>query len=126
MIDDAPVELVAYDPNWPAAFEAELELIRQVAGEWLLGPIEHVGSTAVPGLPAKPVIDIMAAVRDLVVSRPAIAALATIDYCYAPYQADRMHCSANLTRLRAPTICTLFPYTPRCGARSLRSAIICE
>src|SRR4030095_9936653 len=58
---------------------------------WLVGRIEHVGSTAVPGLPAKPVIDIMAPVRDLESSRPALAALRAIGYCYAPYKTEVMH-----------------------------------
>jgi len=53
----APVEIADYDPGWPAAFA---ELRNQIAAA--LGPlarrIEHVGSTAVPGLPAKPVIDL--------------------------------------------------------------------
>jgi GrpB-like predicted nucleotidyltransferase (UPF0157 family) len=45
----------------------------------------------VPGLAAKPVIDIMAPVKDLESSRPAIAELGKIGYCYAPYKADTMH-----------------------------------
>jgi GrpB-like predicted nucleotidyltransferase (UPF0157 family) len=53
----APIEIVDYDPGWPAHFAA---LRDQIAGA--LGPlaqrIEHVGSTAVPGLPAKPIIDL--------------------------------------------------------------------
>lgn len=54
---NAPVEIADYDPAWPAAFA---ELRNQIAA--VLGPlaqrIEHVGSTAVPGLPAKPIIDL--------------------------------------------------------------------
>jgi GrpB-like predicted nucleotidyltransferase (UPF0157 family) len=45
----------------------------------------------VPGLAAKPVIDIMAPVKDLPSSYPAIAALQAIGYCYAPYKPDVMH-----------------------------------
>jgi GrpB-like predicted nucleotidyltransferase (UPF0157 family) len=77
--------------TWPAAFSAERELLARVLERWLAGPIEHVGSTAVPGLSAKPIIDIMAPVKDLESSRPAIAELVKIGYCYAPYQADTMH-----------------------------------
>ena len=58
---------------------------------WLTGPIEHVGSTAVPGLAAKPVIDIMAAVESLEASRPAISAAADAGYLYWPYKAHVMH-----------------------------------
>jgi GrpB-like predicted nucleotidyltransferase (UPF0157 family) len=50
-----------------------------------------VGSTAVPGLVAKPVIDIMVAVASLAASRPAISALADIGYVYVPYRAEVMH-----------------------------------
>jgi len=45
----------------------------------------------VPGMSAKPVIDIMAPVKDLESSRPALGALQAIGYCYAPYKTDVMH-----------------------------------
>ena len=59
---DAPIEIVAYDPAWPAAFEAERKRLAP-----LLSGVEvhHFGSTAVPGLAAKPVIDMIALVDDL-------------------------------------------------------------
>ena len=60
---DAPVEVVAYDDSWPSRFESERLLLEAVLAPWLAGPIEHIGSTAVPLLPAKPVIDIMAPVH---------------------------------------------------------------
>ena len=65
--------------------------MRDVLQPWLAGPIEHIGSTAVPGLAAKPVVDIMAGVESLDASRPAIAALERAGYCYAPYRADTEH-----------------------------------
>lgn len=86
-----PVVIAPYDPAWPAMFEAERELIAPVLAPWAAGPILHIGSTAVPGLPAKPVIDIMAGVRDLASSRPAIEALAPLSYCWFDYKADVMH-----------------------------------
>ena len=88
---EAPIEIVPYDPSWPGRFEQERESLRQILSAWLAGPIEHIGSTAIPGLAAKPVIDIMAGVHSLEASRPAIEAAATLDYCYFPYQADRKH-----------------------------------
>jgi GrpB-like predicted nucleotidyltransferase (UPF0157 family) len=60
-------------------------------GQWLAGSIEHIGSTAIPGLAAKPVIDIMAGVESLDASRPAVVVLADFEYCYAPYRAGVMH-----------------------------------
>jgi GrpB-like predicted nucleotidyltransferase (UPF0157 family) len=88
---EAPVLLVDYDPAWPAAFESERGHLAKVLGEWLTGPIEHIGSTAVPGLRAKPVLDIMAGVESLTVSLPAIQAVARLDYVHFPYRAEVMH-----------------------------------
>src|SRR5512138_3669521 len=87
----AAVEVVDYDPAWPPRFEEERGALQRVLGRWLVGPIEHIGSTAVPGLAAKPVIDIMAAVRDLDSSRPVIDVLPRLGYCYWPYREDVMH-----------------------------------
>jgi GrpB-like predicted nucleotidyltransferase (UPF0157 family) len=47
---DAPVEIVAYDAAWPRRFDEEARLLRELLRPWLAGPIEHIGSTAVPGL----------------------------------------------------------------------------
>ena len=80
-----------YDPTWPPKFETEKGVLTAVLAPWLAGTIEHIGSTAVPGLPAKPVIDIMGAVRDLPSSQPAIEALRPFNYCYFPYKAKLMH-----------------------------------
>ena len=88
---EEPIHLVAYDAAWPRLFESERALLESVLGPWLHGPIEHIGSTAVPGLTAKPVIDIMAGVRDLPSSLDARAALAPLNYMYFPYRADAMH-----------------------------------
>jgi GrpB-like predicted nucleotidyltransferase (UPF0157 family) len=88
---EAPIHIEPYNRAWPAAFLAECELLASVLEPWLVGRIEHVGSTAVPGLAAKPVIDIMAPVRDLESARPALDALQAVGYCYAPYKADEMH-----------------------------------
>ena len=60
---DAPITLVPYDPNWPEMFASEALRIRNALGRRAL-MIEHVGSTSVPGLTAKPIIDILVAVPD--------------------------------------------------------------
>jgi GrpB-like predicted nucleotidyltransferase (UPF0157 family) len=91
MPSDASVNIVPYDPAWPIRFEAERELLLDVIGPWLVaGSIEHIGSTAIPGLAAKPVIDIMAGVANLEGSHAALAVLERHQYCYAPYRADVM------------------------------------
>ena len=58
-----PIELADYDPAWPELYEREAEKIRAALGDRILG-LEHAGSTSVPGLAAKPIIDIVLAVPD--------------------------------------------------------------
>ena len=88
---EAPVELAPYDPAWPALFQDECARLHTLLAPWLAGSIEHIGSTAVPGMMAKPVIDIMAGVETLETSRPAIAAVTSFGYCYFVYQAHLEH-----------------------------------
>jgi len=57
------IEIAPYDPSWPLLFLREAGRIRAALGERALG-IEHAGSTSVPGLAAKPVIDILLTVAD--------------------------------------------------------------
>jgi GrpB-like predicted nucleotidyltransferase (UPF0157 family) len=59
------VEIVDPDPRWPEMFEAERAHLRAVLPADLVGRIEHIGSTAVPGLPAKPIVDLFVEVFDL-------------------------------------------------------------
>ena len=88
---DEEIRLAAYDPGWPDAFVAEAARLDAAIGPWVTGGIHHVGSTAVPGLTAKPVIDILVGVADLESSRPCIELLAPLQYVYAPYLPDVMH-----------------------------------
>jgi GrpB-like predicted nucleotidyltransferase (UPF0157 family) len=62
---DGPIEIAEYDPDWPRQFDREVLRIRAALGEQALA-VEHVGSTAVPGLAAKPIIDIHLVVADAV------------------------------------------------------------
>ncbi|ONI86852.1 hypothetical protein ALI22I_23785 [Saccharothrix sp. ALI-22-I] len=67
-VDEAPVlnstvHLAEYDPAWPGLFEREAARIRSLLGEVVLG-LEHVGSTSVPGLAAKPIVDMLLVVAD--------------------------------------------------------------
>lgn len=59
-----PIEVVPYDPNWPTIYEAEATKIKQALGNNCIA-IHHVGSTSVPGLAAKPIIDIVPVVQDI-------------------------------------------------------------
>jgi GrpB-like predicted nucleotidyltransferase (UPF0157 family) len=56
-----PVVIVPYDPEWPRIYDEESTLIRDTVGG-VIRSLEHVGSTSVPGLWAKPIIDIIAGV----------------------------------------------------------------
>jgi GrpB-like predicted nucleotidyltransferase (UPF0157 family) len=87
----APVFVVPYDERWPARFAAERALLEPMLAPWLVANLEHMGSTAIPGLVAKPIIDIMAPVESLEASRPALAALTSLAYHYFPYRAEVMH-----------------------------------
>ena len=60
---DGPVFLAEYDPDWPVRFEREAARIRTALGDRILR-LEHTGSTSVPGLAAKPIIDMMLVVAD--------------------------------------------------------------
>src|SRR6266513_4010027 len=59
----APIQIVDYDPEWPRLYEREAERVQSTLGDRVL-LIEHVGSTSVPGLAAKPRIDILLVVAD--------------------------------------------------------------
>lgn len=87
----APVVLTEYNPRWPLMFAAERDFLIQTLSACLHGTIEHVGSTAVPGLTAKPVIDIMFGIASLDAARPAIEVLSANGYQYFPYKTDLMH-----------------------------------
>jgi GrpB-like predicted nucleotidyltransferase (UPF0157 family) len=83
---EQPIEVVPYDPGWPERFELERPLLEEALAPWLEGGIHHVGSTAVPGLAAKPIVDVMAGVRSLDEAREAFGPLAELEYCYFPYR----------------------------------------
>jgi len=66
-------------------------VLEEAIGEWVVGGIHHVGSTAVPGLEAKPIIDILGGVRSLDDSRACFEPLARLGYMYASYLPEEMH-----------------------------------
>jgi GrpB-like predicted nucleotidyltransferase (UPF0157 family) len=58
-----PIEIEEYDPEWPARYEREAARVRSALGDRVVR-LEHAGSTAVPGLPAKPIVDMLLEVPD--------------------------------------------------------------
>ncbi|MDA3642471.1 GrpB family protein [Saccharopolyspora indica] len=76
---DGTISVVDYDPGWPRLFQREASRIAAALGDIALR-VEHVGSTAVPGLPAKPVIDVVLVVPDSADERSYVPALESAGY----------------------------------------------
>ena len=83
------VVIVDCDPRWPAMFEEEKVRILATIGPHVVA-VEHIGSTAVPGLAAKPIIDILVGIRWLHDARLCIGPLAAIGYEYVPEYEDEL------------------------------------
>ena len=81
---DQPVEIVEYDPAWPGRFTDRQDKVSAVLAPWLAGPVEHIGSTSVPGLAAKPVIDMLAPVRSLEEAQDAVGVLEADGWLFWP------------------------------------------
>jgi GrpB-like predicted nucleotidyltransferase (UPF0157 family) len=88
---DEPIVVVPYDPEWPRLFEAERALLERALAPWLQGGIHHIGATSIPGLAAKPIIDVMAGVRDFEEARAAFGPLGEHGYVHAPHRPDIAH-----------------------------------
>ena len=87
------IEIVEYDPHWPALFAEEAALLRGALAPDLVLGLEHFGSTAIPGMAAKPIIDILIAVRSIAEARgTAIEPLQRLGYVFWAEnpKADRM------------------------------------
>ena len=84
-----PVVIVEYDPSWPARFADLRAGIEAVIGRWVVA-VEHVGSTAVPGLAAKPVIDIMVGLRTRDDAPVCVERLVAAGWEYVPRHEDVM------------------------------------
>jgi GrpB-like predicted nucleotidyltransferase (UPF0157 family) len=85
----APLVIVDYDPDWPRLYEQERDLIVQAIGH-IIADIEHIGSTAIPGLGAKPVIDLMVGLHRLDDAAACIPLLETIGHIYHPEFEDQV------------------------------------
>jgi GrpB-like predicted nucleotidyltransferase (UPF0157 family) len=75
------IELVPYDPTWPDRFACEATLLRELIGAAAIR-IDHVGSTSIPGTPAKPVIDVQITVVALAPLADWVEHLARLDYTH--------------------------------------------
>jgi len=81
---DQSIELIHYDPTWPARFVEQKTRLTMILNPWLAGEIEHIGSTSVPGLRSKPIVDILAPVQSLAASRAAMPILGKDGWLFWP------------------------------------------
>ena len=77
-----------HDPDWADAFETQKAAVESAVRDWLVAPVEHIGSTSIPGLPAKPIIDMLAVIDDYQAFRPALSALERVGWTPAPEPGD--------------------------------------
>ena len=85
------IEIVDHDPRWPSDYDRERRRLEPVLAAWLVAPINHIGSTAVPGLPAKPIIDMLAVVEDRDTFGNAIGLVRELGWVHAPEPGDEAH-----------------------------------
>jgi GrpB-like predicted nucleotidyltransferase (UPF0157 family) len=85
------IRVVPYDPDWPRRFEAERVRLEGVLEPWLQGGIHHIGATSVPGLAAKPFVDMMAGVRDFEEARAAYKPLLADGWEHTPHRPGISH-----------------------------------
>ncbi len=112
-----PIVLVDYDAAWPALFEREAERVRAVLGDRVLR-IEHAGSTSVPGLCAKPIVDIVLVVADSSDEPAYVPRLEKVPSLQRPIctreQSASLHSGSGTTYSTMPT-----PRLPSCARSSL-------
>lgn len=85
------VKLVPYNPEWQKLYEAEKEVIQTELKDKIIA-IEHIGSTAIPDMPAKPIIHILVAIQSLADSKTFFTALEKIGYQHRelPFKSERV------------------------------------
>jgi GrpB-like predicted nucleotidyltransferase (UPF0157 family) len=82
-----PIDIVPYQPEWPEQFRQIAAPIRDALGDRALR-IDHIGSTAVPGLPAKDVVDVQVTIADLEPREPIVAALTGLGFTWLDHIAQ--------------------------------------
>lgn len=82
------IVILPYDASWPGAFDRELKRIEPVLRKWLVHPIEHMGSTSIPGMPAKAIIDMLAVVGNIDDAQSAVDPLVALGWVHAPEPGD--------------------------------------
>lgn len=101
------VSIVEYRPQWRKRFEEEKQLLQAVLGE-VSAKVEHIGSTSIDGLAAKPIIDILIGLPDFSVADSLVPGIETLDYEYFKKYEDEMpyrrYFAKNLNGIRTHQI----------------------
>jgi GrpB-like predicted nucleotidyltransferase (UPF0157 family) len=84
-----PIKIVAYDERWPASFAHAQARVEEALQSHLVGRVEHIGSTTVSGLAAKPIIDMLALIQDYDNMTGLVADLGVIGWVHAPEPGDQ-------------------------------------
>jgi GrpB-like predicted nucleotidyltransferase (UPF0157 family)/GNAT superfamily N-acetyltransferase len=85
---EMPVYLVPYDESWPTRFEEERLAISGALGERAVA-VEHIGSTSIPGMMAKPIIDVLVSIARIADAPTLFDPLEGLKYHYSPYDEER-------------------------------------
>jgi len=83
-MSEQPIKLTDYDPVWRDRFAKQQVRVNELLKPWLAGEIEHIGSTSVPGLRSKPIVDLLAPVQSLAGARAAIPVLEVDGWLFWP------------------------------------------
>lgn len=113
-----PIEVKDHDPGWAKSFLAEAPAVQHALGHMAAGRVEHIGSTAVPGLAAKPIIDMLVAVRADIEADAVRSALVAIGWVHDPQPDDR--------QMRRVSFCRPDPawaHTPSARRRRIARAV---
>ena len=117
------IEVRDYDPNWPVLFDEECQRLRGVFGPTVT--IEHMGSTSVPGLAAKPIIDLLIGVQSLAETKSTcMEPLLALRYTYIPEYESWLP-SAREYRVPGPTTSMSWSRPTRAGRTICCFATIC-
>lgn len=82
------IEIKVADPEWLSKGETEASRVRDLLAEYEVDAVEHIGSTSIPGLPAKPILDLMARIPSYDELESVIAKLGEHDWHYVPPELD--------------------------------------
>lgn len=83
-----PYSIQEYSPRWPLLFAEERARLTLLLGRWLTTDVQHMGSTSVPGLSAKPTLDMMAGVPDLAAAEGTVGLLRAAGYAHAEHRPE--------------------------------------